>query len=180
MEGVSVCPSIISTTVHHSHLLGVLLSTEGSAVSSVKLFGWAVLEKAASSNTGGRAIGPFWTGTFWTGTSLVSQTWKELCWPLRAKQKLWEMGSKYRDFCINSFNFCIFLKICAFTLACVLVFTVFFLISRANSLHVCVSFLVCVLSFGAKVRGGSSFSTNGAKAEGKINHVYLPLQSKRD
>ncbi len=43
------------------HLAGVtlLLKTQGSAVSSVKLLGWVVLQKAASSNTGGQAISPF-------------------------------------------------------------------------------------------------------------------------
>ena len=34
------------------------------------LFGWAVNEKAASSNTGGQAISLFWTGTFWSGPAL--------------------------------------------------------------------------------------------------------------
>ncbi len=59
---LSVCPSIISTNYIHNnfsdlHLAGVL-RTKGSAVWSVKLFGWAVLGKAASSNTRDRAIGP--------------------------------------------------------------------------------------------------------------------------
>ncbi len=54
-----------------SHLAGVLLRTQRSAVLSVKLFGWAFLEKAASSNTGRQAISWFQTGTFWMGTALV-------------------------------------------------------------------------------------------------------------
>ncbi len=81
MERVSVCLSFfdISTTVHPiDFTLGVLLRTQGSAVSSVKLFGWVVLEKAASSNTGSQAIEPFWTGAFWMGTALVlnNKTWE--------------------------------------------------------------------------------------------------------
>lgn len=35
-------------------------------------FGWAVLEKSASSNTRGQANGTFWTSTVCTGTALVS------------------------------------------------------------------------------------------------------------
>jgi len=46
-----------------THMEGVLLSAEGSAVSRVKLFGCAILEKAAS-NIGSYAIRPFRTGTF--------------------------------------------------------------------------------------------------------------------
>lgn len=38
-------------------------------VLSVK-FGWVILEKRASSNIRGPAIGLFWMGTFYTGTSL--------------------------------------------------------------------------------------------------------------
>ncbi len=52
---LSLCPSIISTTAHPIDVtLVVLLRTWGSAVSSVKLFGWVVLQKAASSNTNRR------------------------------------------------------------------------------------------------------------------------------
>ncbi len=54
-----------------SHLTGVLLRTQGSAVLSVKLLGWAVLQKAASSNAGGQSIGPFQMGTFSMGTDQI-------------------------------------------------------------------------------------------------------------
>ncbi len=60
----SVCLSCLST----SHLAGVLLRTQGRAMSSVKLFGWAVLQKAARSSNGRQPNGLFRTGTFWTGT----------------------------------------------------------------------------------------------------------------
>ncbi len=86
-ESLSVCLSVLRLSQQPfirstSHLVGVLLRTKGSAVLSVKLFGWAVLQKVASSNTGGHAIGPFWTGTFSTvsvntGThlQLISLNW---------------------------------------------------------------------------------------------------------
>ncbi len=62
INGKSLCLSVLRLSRQPfirstSHLAGVLLRTQGSAVLSVKLFGWAVLEKAASSNTGGQAIG---------------------------------------------------------------------------------------------------------------------------
>jgi len=43
-------------------------------VVSVKLFGWAVLGKVASGNTGGQAIGPLRTGALRTDTALVYKT----------------------------------------------------------------------------------------------------------
>ena len=46
-------------------MAGVLLRTQWSAVSSVKLFGWSVPQKAASSNTTGQAISQSETGIFW-------------------------------------------------------------------------------------------------------------------
>lgn len=49
-----------------SRLAGVSLRTRGSAESSLKLFGWTVLEKAAGSNTRGPTSVKFWTGTVWT------------------------------------------------------------------------------------------------------------------
>ncbi len=56
INGRSLCLSVLWLSQppfiwSTSHLGGVLLRTHGSAVSSVKLFGWAVLEKAASSNS---------------------------------------------------------------------------------------------------------------------------------
>lgn len=88
MEGILyiqyVCPLIFLTIVHLIHFpLGrfVLLRTQGSAVWSVKWFGWAVLEKCASSSTGGQAIGPFWADTVWIGTALVWFCSSEGNWP---------------------------------------------------------------------------------------------------
>ena len=57
MEGVSVCLSF--DLLNHSSnnfTLGGCIRSQGSAVSSVKLFGWAVLGKAASGNAGGQAM----------------------------------------------------------------------------------------------------------------------------
>lgn len=79
-----VCPLIFLTIVHliHFTLVGcVLLRTQGSAVWSVKWFGWAVLEKYASSSTGGQAIGPFRTDTVWIGTAWVWFCSSEGNWP---------------------------------------------------------------------------------------------------
>lgn len=45
-----------------SHFAGVLLRTQGSAVSSMKLFGWVVLQRAASYNTRAEATGPVLNG----------------------------------------------------------------------------------------------------------------------
>ncbi len=65
MEGVSVCLSVCLTFLRlsrqslirsTSRLVGVLLRTKGGAASSVKLFGWAVLQKVASSTTGCRTV----------------------------------------------------------------------------------------------------------------------------
>ncbi len=75
-NGRSLCLSVLqlswqSFTRSTSHLAGALLRTQGGAVLSVKLFGRAVFEKAASSNTEGQAIGPFRTDMFWMGTALV-------------------------------------------------------------------------------------------------------------
>ncbi len=79
MEGISVCCLSFNYLVNcsydpTSHLAGVLLKTQESAVLSVKLFGLGlvVLEKAACRNTRGQAIDPFRTGTFQSGTALVS------------------------------------------------------------------------------------------------------------
>ncbi len=77
-NGRSLCLSVLWLSqqlffLSASHLAGVSLRTRGSAVSSVKLFVWAVLQKAASSNTGGQAIMQFRTSTFWKGTALVNK-----------------------------------------------------------------------------------------------------------
>jgi len=62
----NVCPSVLQSSrqpfIQSTSYLKSILRTQGSAVSSVKLFGWAVLKKAASSNVGGQAIVLFWTG----------------------------------------------------------------------------------------------------------------------
>ncbi len=75
MQGISLCLSVCLSYYldnHSSHQLHtVLLRTQGNAVSSVKSIGWAVLKKAASSNTGSQAMGPFWTVRPRTGTALV-------------------------------------------------------------------------------------------------------------
>lgn len=47
-------------------LVGALPMTQGSTVSSVKWFGWAVFQKAAISKIGGQAVVLFWIGMFWT------------------------------------------------------------------------------------------------------------------
>lgn len=60
-----------------SHLAGVLLRSQGSAVSILKLFGWAILEKGANGNTGGHADGLFKIGTLWTGTWPVWMNWQK-------------------------------------------------------------------------------------------------------
>ena len=68
----------ISLTITRSvsvclHVLYQLLFScyTGSVVSRVKYFKGVTLDKAASSNTGGQAIGPFCRGSFWTGSALV-------------------------------------------------------------------------------------------------------------
>ena len=57
---MSVCPLIYVS-------VGRITVNTGFAASSVKYFKGAMLEKAASSSTGGQVIGPFRTGPFRTG-----------------------------------------------------------------------------------------------------------------
>ncbi len=49
----------------------ILIVSLHDAYKCKRELGWAVLGKAASSTTGGRAISLFHTGMFWTGTALV-------------------------------------------------------------------------------------------------------------
>jgi len=63
----------------HWQVYCVLLRTQGSPVSIVKLFRWAVLDKAASSNTRGHAIDPFRTGTIQTVPCDSKSILKSMC-----------------------------------------------------------------------------------------------------
>lgn len=64
-------------------MVGVLLRMQGSTILTVKVFGSAVLEKAASSNPGGHAVGPVQTGMFGSGpVTSFSLQWLPGNWSL--------------------------------------------------------------------------------------------------